>query len=163
MSAAAARAFAIAAHGDQRYGARPYATHLDAVAALVDGDEALQVIAYLHDVVEDTAVTLAEVEARFGADVARCVALLTDPPLPTRRARKRAAYAALAQVDAAAPEARALVVKVADRLANVRSCVADENPGLLAMYRREHAAFRAAARREGVAAALWAELDALLS
>ena len=42
-------------HGDQRYGSRPYHAHLDALAELVKehGEEA-QVLAYLHDVVEDT-------------------------------------------------------------------------------------------------------------
>ena len=37
---------------------------------------------------------------------------------------------------AEAPEARALVVKVADRLANVRRSVADQNRRLIEMYRR---------------------------
>ena len=53
-----ARAFALAAHGDQMYGARPYSFHLDAVVRLLSpyGIEA-QVIGYLHDVVEDTEVS----------------------------------------------------------------------------------------------------------
>ncbi len=47
-----ARDFAIAAHGEQRYGDHPYVFHLDAVAALLApyGVDA-QTIGYLHDVV----------------------------------------------------------------------------------------------------------------
>jgi guanosine-3',5'-bis(diphosphate) 3'-pyrophosphohydrolase len=79
MLAEQARAFVVNAHGEQKYGDRPYAYHLDAVAVIATpfGEEAV-VVAYLHDTVEDTATTLEEVEAKFGAKVAVCVALLTD-------------------------------------------------------------------------------------
>lgn len=157
-----ARAFAVAAHGAQQYGKHPYSYHLDAVAALVEpyGDEAVAV-AYLHDTVEDTAVTLAEIEQRFGPHVAACVALLTDEPGTSRKERKAKTYAKLA----AAQEALelALLVKAADRLANVRACLADRRLDLLQIYRSEQAAFRTAAWRPHLCQPLWAELDALLA
>lgn len=157
-----ARAFAIAAHGDQAYGAYPYVHHLDAVAAiLAPYGTTAQVIGYLHDTIEDTAVTRDEVEARFGAHVAECVAILTDEPGPNRKTRKQLTYAKMARVDAA--HALALVAKVADRLANVRACIASGNTGLLAMYRDEHAMFRPAVFRAGLCDALWDELDGLLA
>jgi (p)ppGpp synthase/HD superfamily hydrolase len=54
-----ARAFAIKAHGEQRYGDQRYSFHLEAVAELLHpfGIDA-QTVGYLHDVVEDTPLTL---------------------------------------------------------------------------------------------------------
>jgi len=68
-----ARRFAIKAHGSQKYGAKPYSVHLDAVACIVEsfGVQA-QVIAFLHDVVEDTDTTVPEIAAVFGLFVAQC-------------------------------------------------------------------------------------------
>ena len=152
-----ARTFALAAHGDQQYGDHPYAVHLAAVAELLVpfGEDAVR-IGYLHDVVEDTAITLDELRTKFGDVVACCVALLTDEPGESRKERKAKTYAKLAQVG---PELElALTVKAADRLANVRACIADGKAELLSVYRREHPAYR-----PGRCDWLWQELDTLLS
>ncbi len=152
-----ARAYALHMHGDQRYGSRPYAHPLDAVAALVEPWGAMaQVVAYLHDVQEDTEATNEDIRAQFGDLVAQCVALLTDVPGPTRKERKAATYARLATVSG--QEELALVVKAADRLANVRACVADQHWRLLDMYLGEQPAFRTAAYRPGLCDALWEAL-----
>jgi len=158
----AARTYALAVHGDQQYGDKPYAVHLDAVAALAKpfGAEAVTV-AYLHDAVEDTDATLADIEARFGAHVATCVGLLTDEAGATRKERKAKTYAKMAVIRGAAE--LALIVKAADRLANVRACIAGNRAAQWAVYHGEHAAFRAAAFRAGQCDALWTELDHLLS
>ncbi|MBL8369160.1 MAG: bifunctional (p)ppGpp synthetase/guanosine-3',5'-bis(diphosphate) 3'-pyrophosphohydrolase [Candidatus Accumulibacter sp.] len=157
-----ARSFALAAHGSQRYGDLPYSFHLDAVVALLGpyGSQA-QIIGYLHDVVEDTAVTDIEIRDRFGPLVAECVSLLTDLSGASRAERKAETYARLATVSGAAE--LALVVKAADRLANVRSCALDDRRGLMTVYRNEHASFRRSAYREGLCDALWLELDVLLA
>ncbi|MBN8450331.1 MAG: bifunctional (p)ppGpp synthetase/guanosine-3',5'-bis(diphosphate) 3'-pyrophosphohydrolase [Candidatus Accumulibacter sp.] len=157
-----ARAFALTAHGSQMYGDRPYAFHLEAVVSLLSdyGTDA-QVVGYLHDVIEDTRVTEDEVLARFGRRIAECVSLLTDSPGASRAERKAGTYARLATV--AGPAELALVVKAADRLANVRSCLVDQYHGLLEVYRKEHPSFRRAAYREGLCEPLWRELDALLN
>ncbi len=165
-----ARAFAIEAHGDQRYGDQPYVVHLDEVHAVLvehgqaqSPDDVRAVLAYLHDVVEDTAVTLRDIGERFGQPVSQCVDLLTDAPGRNRKERKAATYARLAEVDTAGPQVHALVVKAADRLANVRRCVADDNRRLRGMYRGEHPTFRTAACRTDLATSLWDELDRLLA
>jgi (p)ppGpp synthase/HD superfamily hydrolase len=157
-----ARSFAIQAHADQRYGDYPYSHHLDAVAALASpyGEDAV-VVAYLHDTVEDTATTITEIENLFGFKVAACVALLTDQPGSNRKERKAKTYANLAEVHG--PNELALLVKAADRLANVRACIADRKEGLWRVYQGEHAVFKAAAYRAGLCDSLWAELDSLLS
>ncbi|QOF80168.1 HD domain-containing protein [Variovorax sp. 38R] len=158
----AARAYALSMHGAQMYGTHPYSHHLDAVTRVLlpYGQEA-QVIGYLHDVVEDTDATVDEVRLRFGDLVAACVALLTDEPGANRKERKSKTYAKLAKVTGA--EELALVVKVADRLSNVRACVADANRDLWSVYRGEHEVFKAAAFRAGLCDELWSELDGLLS
>jgi len=156
-----ARDFAIAAHGEQKYGEHPYSFHLDQVAALAApyGAEAT-VIAYLHDTAEDTEATIADIERDFGARVAACVALLTDAPGANRKERKAKTYAKLAEVRG--DEELALLVKAADRLANVRACIKDDKQSLWRVYRDEHAAFRSAAFRPELCDPLWNELDALL-
>ena len=156
-----ARKFALAAHGEQRYGEHPYSYHLDAVAEIAEayGEEAT-VVAYLHDTVEDTDVTLAEIDSQFGANVAACIALLTDEPGANRKERKAKTYAKLARVTG--PSELALIVKTADRLANVRACVKDRKSDLWAVYRSEHSSFKQAAYRPAMCDPLWAELDQLL-
>jgi (p)ppGpp synthase/HD superfamily hydrolase len=156
-----AREFAVHRHGAQRYGDRPYASHLDEVAELVRpfGDQAM-VVAYLHDVIEDTETSAAEIEQEFGPLVARCVALITDEPAPDRARRKVLTHAKLA----ACPEQClvSLVVKAADRLANLRACTRNGRQTLLRMYQREHAAFRRAVFRPGLCDVLWGEIDELV-
>ena len=77
-----ARSFASIAHGAQmrRCGSEPYFNHPQRVAKAVEelclSDEAVAA-ALLHDVVEDTDVTLNTIRIRFGDRVATLVDLLT--------------------------------------------------------------------------------------
>lgn len=145
---------AIKAHGNHMYGDKPYVVHLDAVAELVAarGPEA-QVVAYLHDTLEDTSLTASEIEDAFGPTVARCVSLMTDPEGPNRKTRKAALHARLAQLAVehqGEPDGLALVVKAADRLANVRASVLAEDKGKILMYWKEHPEFRRVALRNSL-------------
>jgi len=153
-----ARAFALEAHGEQQYGSHPYQVHLDAVAELVQehGEEA-EALAYLHDVVEDTPVEIDAIAEAFGRRIADCVAILTDEPGDSRAERKRKSYARMARVSGDLE--LALIVKAADRLANMRACVADGNDELLGVYKEELASFREAAYREGLCWSLWSEME----
>jgi (p)ppGpp synthase/HD superfamily hydrolase len=81
----AAREFAARAHRGQvdKIG-RPYIEHPARVAARIrtsapDEPDA-EVVAWLHDVVEDTPVTIAEIKRRFGARVAAAVDAITYRP-----------------------------------------------------------------------------------
>lgn len=74
--------FAVQAHAGQKYADLPYFTHPLAVAEELvkrfpDADQDTIIIALLHDVVEDTDVTLEEIAALFGDGVARGVGLVT--------------------------------------------------------------------------------------
>ncbi|HQO30178.1 MAG TPA: HD domain-containing protein [Accumulibacter sp.] len=156
------RAFAVLAHGNQKYGEHPYSHHLDDVAGLLVayGREA-QTIGYLHDVIEDTMVTVDDIRLRFGPLVAEGVDLLTDAPGASRTERKAGTYARMAAV-VDGPLMLALIVKTADRLANVRCCVSDGKGRLWHVYRLEHAAFREAVYRPGLCDPMWDELTELL-
>lgn len=157
---ASARSFAISAHGMQRYGDGPYVTHLDEVAALLQphGEDAL-VVAYLHDLCEDTDVPLGAVWLRFGAHIARQVMIVSDELLAPRGERKRWVNAKLAA--AGLEDQVALCVKVADRLANVQACQRDGDTVRLVRYRREQGPFRDAAYRAGLVEPLWRQLELL--
>ncbi len=154
---------AVVGHGPQRYGDQPYVTHLDAVAQLLEPyGPVAQTVGYLHDVVEDTPVTAEQVRGAFGEFVEQCVNLVTDEPGTNRQERKTTTNAKLASVRGDLQ--LALIVKAADRLANLRMCSRNsENEPKLDMYRREHAAFCQAAFRPGLCDALWAEMAHILS
>lgn len=158
-----AAGYAAARHGDQRYGDRPYVAHLAAVrevleAAVASSDldavtrRALGLAAWLHDVVEDASVPIAEIESRFGADVAALVWAVTGVGA-NRKERNAGAYAKIR----ANPHAAWL--KLADRIANVEASA--ERPDKRSMYAAEHPSFRAALDGLG-SPALWARLDAAL-
>ena len=69
----AAKALAERMHeGQLDKAGQPYITHPMRVASRLQSPEA-QVVGWLHDTVEDTALTLEEVEARFGPDTAKAV------------------------------------------------------------------------------------------
>jgi len=121
-----ARAMALAAErhlGQRRKGAagEPYVNHVIEVAALVaeasDGADAVVVAAaLLHDTVEDTATTHAELVRLFGEDVAALVAECTDDKSLPKDERKR-----LQVVHAPDRSPRAKLIKLADKTSNLRS------------------------------------------
>jgi len=112
----------------RKYTKAPYATHLENVAGLVatvTDDPATLAAAWLHDVVEDTPVTLEDVERQFGRAVGGLVESLTDVSRLSdgnRAARKQKDREHLAE---AAPAAK--TVKLADLIDNCRDiCRNDE-------------------------------------
>lgn len=74
---AAAKLIAKLAHKGQKDKAgMDYFTHPEAVAAMLDTPEE-KTVAYLHDTVEDTDVTVEEIRSVFGNEIADAVALMT--------------------------------------------------------------------------------------
>ena len=74
---AAARALAERQHAGQTDKAgRPYIDHPRRVAGRLDTPEA-RCVGWLHDTVEDTGLTLDEVRARFGGEIAAAVDAVT--------------------------------------------------------------------------------------
>lgn len=145
-----ARNFAISAHGNQRYGLKPYIYHLDAVHTIVTTmkcEPTCRVLAYLHDVAEDTKVPVEGIRAAFGGPMADLVCLVTDEPMFDRETRKYFTNAKLKATGDNEEYQPALIVKLADRLANVRESVATENARMFKLYQQENATFLDAVRR----------------
>jgi (p)ppGpp synthase/HD superfamily hydrolase len=107
--------------------AEPYVNHLIEVAHLVaaaGGEPDAIVAAFLHDAIEDQKIPAAVIAADFSANVAAIVLEVTDDkslPKETRKAE---------QVLTAAHKSRpAKLVKLADKIANVRSVTRDPPEG----------------------------------
>ena len=123
----AAYGFGRQAHeGQTRKSGEPYWTHPVAVAALLaeqQMDDATIVTALLHDTVEDNdAVTLHEIEDRFGEEVAGLVdgvTKLTNIQLDRAGSEQAENFRKLFM--ATAKDLRVILVKLADRLHNMRT------------------------------------------
>jgi GTP diphosphokinase / guanosine-3',5'-bis(diphosphate) 3'-diphosphatase len=114
------------AHSTQRRdNGEPYFTHPVAVADILAGyrlDVASIATALLHDVVEDTSFKLAEIESRFGKEIAGLVdgvTKLTRLELQSDRTKQAENFRKL--VLAMSRDIRVLLVKLADRLHNMRT------------------------------------------
>lgn len=148
-----ARAFAVDAHGDQKYGDEPYFVHLDEVVAILVGiGSDLIAEGYLHDVVEDTKVVRDEVSVLFGWKTAVIVDACTGEG-KNRRERCASIVAKLLRLPEAIP------VKLADRLANMRRSRTDRAKGK--MYASEYEKFRESLYPLSTQCPLWADLDAV--
>ncbi|MFN8035960.1 MAG: bifunctional (p)ppGpp synthetase/guanosine-3',5'-bis(diphosphate) 3'-pyrophosphohydrolase [Acidimicrobiia bacterium] len=122
------RAFAIArkAHQDQvRRSGEPYIAHPVGVATILAElglDDVTIAGALLHDAVEDTSVTSEEIEEEFGEDVAAIVDGVTKLDRLQFDSREAQQAATLRKMLVAmAKDIRVLLIKLADRLHNMRT------------------------------------------
>ena len=137
----AAAHFAAEKHAQQKrkgQNQEPYINHLIEVAELVANSSAaldpeLIMAAFLHDTVEDTGVTLTELEQRFGPDVAGLVAEVTDDKSLPKETRKHL------QVEHAHKKSeRAQVLKLADKISNLRSILSSPPVGWSVERQRQY-------------------------
>ena len=160
--------FAAEKHRDQRRkgaGASPYINHPIEVAAMLANvaavlDVAILAAAVLHDTVEDTRTSPEELEAAFGREVRLVVQEVTDDKKLEKADRKRL------QVEHApylSPAAK--LIKIADKIANVREVTEKPPSDWSATRRREYLdwAERVIAGCRGVNAALESRFDETLS
>lgn len=142
-----ADAFAEKAHDDvkqvRKYTGEPYINHPREVRAILKKyasgaiSPEQEAAALLHDTVEDTNVTAADVEQEFGSDVAKLVSWLTDVSQLSDGNRKIRKNIDL-QHSAAAP-AEAQSIKLADLISNSISIV-QHDQNFAKVYLREKAA-----------------------
>src|SRR5690242_8769779 len=118
--------FAAKAHeGQQRRSGEPFIMHPVGVATICAGlrlDEQTIAAALLHDVVEDTGTELATVREEFGEEIAALVdgvTKLTRVQFQTREQAEAENYRKM--VVAMAEDVRVILVKLADRLHNLRT------------------------------------------
>ena len=136
-----ALAFAAHKHRDQRRkdpAASPYINHPIALADVLvneGGVSDVEVLcaALLHDTVEDTATTHEELVDAFGARVARIVAEVTDDKALSKADRKRLQVENAARLS---PEAK--LVKLADKICNLRDVAERPPEGWDLARRREY-------------------------
>jgi (p)ppGpp synthase/HD superfamily hydrolase len=133
--------FATIAHDEQKrkYTGEPYIVHPIEVAEIVRSvahDDEMIAAALLHDVVEDTSVTIEEITDAFGDDVADLVSDLTDVSKPedgNRKFRK-----SLDRDHSAQASARAQTVKLADLISNSADILKND-PSFAKVYLHEKA------------------------
>lgn len=118
--------YAMQKHGQQkRASGDPYISHpLEVAAILTDMhlDKSTIAVALLHDTIEDTTATRAEIDELFGEDIGRLVEGLTKIKkldLVTKKAKQAENLRKL--LLAISDDVRVLLVKLADRLHNMRT------------------------------------------
>jgi guanosine-3',5'-bis(diphosphate) 3'-pyrophosphohydrolase len=133
--------FAAHKHRDQRRKdakGTPYINHPLALATVLweEGgvhDPTVIAAALLHDTIEDTQTSYAELRGEFGVTVADIVIEVTDAKFLRRHSRKRLQVERAAQ---ASPAAR--LVKLADKICNVRDLLANPPKDWTVERRREY-------------------------
>jgi GTP pyrophosphokinase len=118
--------FSAAAHeGQFRRNGDPFVTHCVQVAKILADlqlDSTTVAAGLIHDVVEDTAVTIEAVEKEFGVEMKQIVDGLTKIgvlPLHSTEERQVENYRKL--LVSIAKDARVIIIKLADRLHNMRT------------------------------------------
>lgn len=137
----AALRFAADKHRNQRRkdrGSSPYINHPIEVASVLAAtggvtDVATLAAAILHDTIEDTETTYDELTDRFGREVCELVRELTDDKTLPKAERKR-----LQVQHAAASSHRAKLIKLADKICNVRDVTHQPPAGWSDARRREY-------------------------
>jgi guanosine-3',5'-bis(diphosphate) 3'-pyrophosphohydrolase len=134
-----ALAFAAHKHRDQRRKdaeASPYINHPIALAEILAGeggvtDVEVLAAALLHDTIEDTDTTAAELEAQFGPRITGMVVEVTDDESLPKAEKKRLQ---IEHAPGLSPGAK--LVKLADKICNLRD-VADRPPAKWDLQRRQ--------------------------
>ena len=137
----AAAKFASEKHAAQKRkgaAAEPYVNHLIEVAQLIAGcseqlDANLVMAGLLHDTIEDTATTEEELQQVFGGDIASLVLEVTDDKSLPKEARKE-----LQVKEAPRKSVRAQVIKIADKISNLRSLLTSPPANWNAQRKREY-------------------------
>ena len=160
--------FAARAHVDQRYGAAPYTDHLvDVARTIVEfgfspydpshtrraRHQRLCIAGLLHDTIEDTNAGHEDIVEKFGQETADIVLAVTNEAGKNRKEKFSKTY----------PKIRgnpdAVIVKLADRISNGRSCQKQKKPGLFKMYQKEYGGFEEALRIPGECDSMWECLE----
>ncbi len=151
---------AVEAHaGQKRASGEEYVTHTVEVATILAGlrlDTASIVSGLIHDTVEDTLISLPDVEAQFGAEVATIVDGVTKLGKVEFRSNSEQQVENYRKLLLSmAEDARVILVKLADRLHNMRTLehLRPDKRRRIAMETRE--IYSPLAHRLGVAAIKW--------
>ena len=157
--------FACDRHADQlRRSGDEFITHPVGVAQICAGmrlDTATLCAALLHDTVEDTSASLEEIQREFGEEIARLVdgvTKLTEITFESRDERQAENYRKM--MVAMATDVRVILIKLADRLHNMRTLGALPKQKQMAKSRETLEIYAPLAHRLGIHAIKW-ELEDL--
>jgi len=127
-------------HAKQKYDDQDYMYHLIATVHVLNefgfNEEDDVIAGYLHDSIEDTTATYKLIAKRFGWVVADTVQAVTNEQGKNRKERNLKTYQKLLG------NTRALAVKLADRIANVRHSISKGNVSFFEMYKKEYPTLR---------------------
>ena len=154
----------VAHAGQVRHSGEPYVSHCVEVARILADlqlDTTTVVSGLLHDIVEDTDITVEDVAREFGSEIAQIVDGLTkiaNLPMSSREERQVENYRKL--LLSIAKDARVILIKLADRLHNMRTLdwLAPEKRRRIAQETRD--LYAPLAHRFGMAKVRW-ELEDL--
>jgi (p)ppGpp synthase/HD superfamily hydrolase len=123
---------------------------------------ARRVAAWFHDAKEDQGVSDKQLTSwGLTSQEVAIVDGVTSEPGSSRKLRNALTYQKTAR------HADSVILKLADRIANIEACLRDSNDRLLTMYRMEYNNFRAALFGPGLTETgvkeMWAYLDSLVS
>ncbi len=150
--------------GQKRRSGEDYVVHCVQVARILADlqlDSTTIAAGLIHDVVEDTAITVPDVEREFGPEIAQIVDGLTkigNLPFTSKEERQAETYRKL--LLSVARDARVIIIKLADRLHNMRTLdwMPEDKKRLIAQETRD--IYAPLAHRFGMARVRW-ELEDL--
>jgi len=128
------------AHANQTYDIYPYMYHIRMVMRILEDlgyDEDTIIAGILHDTYEDTTLTYSKVKLAFNERVAEIIYCVTDELGRNRKERKLKTYPKIRS------NWRAVVVKIADRIANMKHSK-QYTSDMFKMYQKEFSDFKEA-------------------
>lgn len=169
-----AKEFARQAHQGQTYDEHDYVYHLESVVNVLkrfgfesgnppdgtssDDVTALISAAWLHDVLEDTEISAYTLKQEFGDRIYRMVEAVTDARGYNRAEKKAKTYPKIRKFGRLA-----VILKLADRIANVENALSRGVHKLFSMYRREHKEFKTALYMPDEAEDMWSHLEQIFA
>lgn len=149
------------AHQYQNYDIYPYTKHLRDVVRVLENHGFVNdyiIAGWLHDILEDCNMSYNKVKRAFGKNVAEMVFAVTDPKARNRKEKKALVYRDIKAYP------KSIIIKLADRIANVEHGILMGNMDKSLMYAKEHEDFKnelfESTPEEGKV--LWEKLDLIM-
>jgi (p)ppGpp synthase/HD superfamily hydrolase len=142
-------------HRNQKYGEKPYIYHLLQVYKIALKEKASETVlkaCLLHDIVEDTKISVQFLSDSVGKEVVDIVLSVTNEPGKNRKEK------AIVTLQKTALNRDGVFVKLCDRLANGQHSKIYNN-SLWMMYKKEYNFFKSMLYKEKEYDSLWERLD----